>query len=67
MTTETFTIPKISCKHCVMAVKNELLELDGVAGVDGDPETKSITVDFSAPVTRETLLSTLEEINYPAE
>ena len=37
METQTFTIPNITCGHCVMTIKNELLELDGVAaGGDGN-------------------------------
>jgi copper chaperone CopZ len=66
MAKETFSIPNISCGHCVMSIKNELNELDGVKTVEGDPETKSITVEFESPVTLEQIKETLKEINYPA-
>jgi len=66
MTKETFSIPNISCGHCVMSIKNELSELEGVKTVEGDPENKSITVEFEAPVTLEQIKETLKEINYPA-
>ncbi len=66
MEKETLTVPKISCGHCVMAIKNELSELKGVNAVDGDPENKSITVEWDAPATLETIRNTLEQINYPA-
>jgi len=30
MEKQTFSIPNISCGHCVMSIKNELIELKGV-------------------------------------
>ena len=66
MAKETFSIPNISCGHCVMSIKNELNELDGIKLVEGDPENKSITVEFESPATLEQIKETLKEINYPA-
>ena len=66
MTKETFSISNISCGHCVMSIKNELNELDGIKLVEGDPENKSITVEFESPATLEQIKETLKEINYPA-
>ena len=66
MAIETFSIPNISCGHCVMSIKNELNELDGIKTVEGDPENKNITVEFESPVTLEQIKETLKEINYPA-
>lgn len=63
---KTFSIPNISCGHCVMAIKNELSELEGIKLVDGNPETKSIEVEWDAPVTENKIKETLKEINYPA-
>ncbi len=62
----TFTIPNISCGHCVMSIKNELSDLEGVSAVDGDPEKKSMTVAWEAPATLEIIKAQLREINYPA-
>jgi len=62
----TFTIPNISCGHCVMSIKNELGDLEGVTAVDGNPETKSMTVAWEAPATLERIKAHLREINYPA-
>ena len=67
METQTFTIPGISCGHCVMTIKNELLELDGIKQVDGDPDTKTITVEWDAPADKQKILDLLREINYPAD
>ncbi len=66
MEKKTFSIPNISCGHCVMSIKNELSELDGVKSVDGNPEAKSIDVEWDAPITEDTIIDTLKEINYPA-
>ncbi len=62
----TLTIPNISCGHCVMSIKNELSDLEGVSMVDGDPDMKSMTVSWDAPATLEIIKAHLKEINYPA-
>ncbi len=61
----TFSIPNISCGHCVMSIKNELGDLEGVNAVDGDPDSKSMTVTWDAPATLESIKAHLQEINYP--
>ena len=66
MEKKTFSIPNISCGHCVMSIKNELSELEGVTSVEGNPETKSLDVEWNAPITEDKLKETLKEINYPA-
>ncbi len=66
MEKKTFTIPNISCGHCAMAIKNELGEMDGVSSVDGNPEGKTVTVEWDAPATLDAIMEKLVEINYPA-
>ncbi|RPJ14280.1 MAG: copper chaperone [Desulfobacteraceae bacterium] len=67
MEKKTFTIPAISCGHCVMSIKNELSELAGVKKVEGNPQSKSITVEWESPASIDKILNTLKEINYPAQ
>ena len=67
MEKKIFSIPNISCGHCIMTIKNELNELEGVKAVEGSPEDKNITVEWEAPVTLEKIRALLKEINYPAE
>lgn len=67
MEKQTFSVPNISCGHCVMSIKNELAELKGVKTVEGDPESKNITVEWEDPATVETIKDKLAEINYPSE
>ena len=66
MTKQTFTVPNISCNHCVMTIKNQLSELEGVISVEGDAENKSIRVEWDNPATLEKIRDTLKQINYPA-
>ena len=66
MQTKTLKVPNISCGHCVMTIKKELSEVDGVSKVEGDPGSKSITLEWNAPTTLERIKETLKEINYPA-
>lgn len=67
MQKQTFNIPNISCGHCVMSIKNELGELDGVSKVDGDPDSRTVTVEWDSPATLDRIKDTLKEINYPAQ
>ncbi len=67
MAEKTFRVPNISCGHCVMSIKNELSELEGVSSVEGDADKKEVTVAFDAPASEEKIRGTLQEINYPAE
>ena len=66
MENKTFSIPNISCGHCVMSIKNELSELQGVKTVEGDPQRKTVTVTWEPPATLEMIQDALKEINYPA-
>lgn len=65
MNTVTYTIPNISCKHCVHTIKTEVSDLAGVLTVEGDLSTKKVSITFEAPATLEKIESTLTEISYP--
>ncbi len=66
MTTVTFTVPGISCMHCVHTIQSEVAELAGVTSVQADAQTKKVQVAFDAPATEAGIRSLLAEINYPA-
>ena len=66
MEKETLSIPNISCGHCVMTIKNELSEVDGVKSIEGDPDAKCIVIEWDSPASIEKIKETLKEINYPA-
>ena len=55
----TLSIPTISCEHCVMTIKRELGEIQGIKEVEGDATTKKITVQWNLPATLEKIKSAL--------
>ena len=65
MTTKTFVVPNISCGHCTHTIESELADVAGVQSVKAEQDSKKVTVAFDAPATWETIVATLEEINYP--
>lgn len=65
MNTVTYTIPNISCGHCVNTIKLEVGELPGVEIVDANADTKIATITFGDPATEEGIKSLLAEVNYP--
>ena len=67
METKTFSVPNISCGHCVRSIQNELTEAQGVDSVTGNAEMKTITVSWSSPATESEIRNILQSIHYPAE
>ena len=50
-----------------MTIKNELSEIDGVFSVEGDQDSKTITVKWDAPASLEKIKEKLAEVNYPSD
>jgi copper chaperone len=65
MQKQSFNIPKISCGHCVHAIKSELNEMAGIKSVEGDPQNKTVVVEWDAPASVEKIKNKLKEIDYP--
>ncbi len=65
MNTQIFMVPNITCNHCVMTIKRELGDLEGVVGVEADAKTKKVSVDWENPTSLEEIKALLTEINYP--
>ena len=42
---KTYSVPDISCDHCVNAISTAVSKIDGVQRVDGDLEAKTVTVE----------------------
>ena len=66
MESKTFSVPNISCGHCVMTIEREVSGLDGVTSVEGDPDAKTVTIAWDAPASENSIKALLTEINYPA-
>ena len=67
MKTITYTIPKISCKHCVHTIKMEVGALAGVESVEGSEQSKIVTIGYDDPATKEKIEALLAEIDYPVQ
>lgn len=61
----TYTIPNISCGHCIHTIQAELGDLPGVKSVEGSEATKVVTIGYDDPATREQIEALLAEIDYP--
>jgi copper ion binding protein len=65
MTTVTYSVPNISCGHCVHTIQTEVSDLAGIKSVKADAETKKVAIEFDSPANEEAIKSLLKEINYP--
>ncbi|GAB4399441.1 MAG: heavy-metal-associated domain-containing protein [Anaerolineales bacterium] len=65
MTTVKYSVPAISCGHCVRTIQNEVSELAGVKSVKADSRSKSVEVVFDSPASEDGIKALLAEINYP--
>ena len=64
MSTIKFTVPNISCGHCVNTIQMEVSDIEGVASVEANEETKEVVISFDLPATENAIFSLLKEINY---
>jgi len=64
VTEKTYTVPEISCEHCVRAITNELASVPGVEVVNIDIPTKVVTLRHSDEVTDEQIIATIAEAGY---
>lgn len=65
MSTVIYSVPNISCGHCVHTIQTEVGDLKGVKSVKADVETKKVEIIFEPPASEEQIKSLLAEINYP--
>jgi copper chaperone CopZ len=49
-----------------MTITKELKELQGVRKVEGNPQFKTVDVEWDAPASEEQIRTALVEINFPA-
>ena len=65
MTTVKYSVPNISCMHCVKTIQTEVADLEGVKSVKADANSKAVEIIFDAPASEETIKQLMAEINYP--
>ena len=62
-----FHSDNISCGGCTSSIEDGLSQIDGVAHVWGDPETKVVEVEFNElSLSSEAILAKLDEIGFAA-
>ena len=61
---KTFTIPTISCNHCLMSIKRELTFVDGVDYIDGNVEGKTVLVEYTDESVLDNARAMLGEAGY---
>jgi len=65
MTSVTYSVPNISCGHCVHTIQTELADMAGVKKVRANEATKMVDIEFEAPATEAKIKAALAEIDYP--
>lgn len=67
MKTITLNAPDISCGHCVQSVEQAVGQINGVAAVKADAETKDVNVTWDEGKTDlNAITAALDEAGYPA-
>jgi len=61
---KTFSIPTITCNHCLMSIKRELKFVDGVDYVDGNVGDKTVLVAYTSDAALDQARSALAEAGY---
>ena len=62
MSSRTYSVPQISCGHCVNAITGEVSKVTGVTDVTVDIATKTVTVSGDAPDAD--IVSAIDEAGY---
>ena len=62
--TSEFSVPSISCQHCVQAITAEVSQLPGVQNVAVDLGSKRVRVKADERVTPEAVVEAINEAGY---
>jgi len=66
-TTTTYTVSGMTCSHCVAAVTEEVMKLDGVSAVEialVEGGQSQVVVTSGAPLVEETVRAAVDEAGY---
>ncbi len=64
MVERTYSVPDVSCEHCVSSITNELTRINGVEKVDVDLERKLVTVASSDEVPEQKIREGIDEAGF---
>ena len=65
MTSVTYSVPNISCGHCVNTIQTNLAQVVGVKSVKADSASKKVEISFDAPASEDKIKARLSEIRFP--
>jgi copper chaperone len=65
MKSVTYSVPNISCMHCVHTIQTEVADLLGVKSVKADAASKKVEIVFDTPADEVKIKALMAEINYP--
>ena len=65
MTTVKYSVPNISCGHCVHTIQMEVADLEGVQSVTADQDSQVVEITYGEPATEDGIKTLMAEINYP--
>jgi copper chaperone CopZ len=65
MTTVKYSVPNISCGHCVHTIQMEVSEVEGVQAVKAFEDSRQVEITFDTPATEDGIKALMAEINYP--
>jgi copper chaperone len=66
MSSKVYSVPNISCRHCVATIEREVAAVPRVEMVKGDLESKQVTVTYQDEAVLKKVEELLKEIGYPA-
>ncbi|MCH7480446.1 MAG: cation transporter [Chloroflexi bacterium] len=61
----SYSVPNISCDHCVHTIKMEVGELEGVVSVKATVDDQKVIIEFDDPASEQQILNLMTEIYYP--
>jgi copper ion binding protein len=64
VTVATYSVPGISCQHCVNALNDEIGLVPGVRRVDVHLARGEVTVTSDRPLAREAVAAAVDEAGY---
>lgn len=64
MSTVTLTVTGMTCGHCAASVREEVITIDGVTGVDVDVSSGRLTIDSVRELDAQVIKDAVEEAGY---
>lgn len=65
MASVTYSVPNISCGHCVHTIQTKIAQVVGVKSVKADAVSKRVEIVFDAPASEDGVRAQLAEIRFP--